>query len=192
MLTSSLLARKEATKKKLEQTSTMDQLTKAMATMTKQMIQQQQQMTQQMVKQQAENQHLPEILAKTNNKPEAPIKMAPYIDGKDIDTFLDTFEATMRIHGVDEDEWVKRLIMLLQGKAREASQYINYDTDDYRHVKEALRKHFRVTEDSQRMKFREHRWTQQSTPEKYCGETHKLAVTVVTTGTWKRTDVEQN
>ena len=30
--------------------------------------------------------------------------MAPYIDGKDIDTFLDTFEATMRIHRVDEDD----------------------------------------------------------------------------------------
>ena len=52
-----------------------------------------------------------------------------------------------------------RLIVLLQGKAREASQYIDYDIDDYRHVKEALRKHFSVPEDSQRMKFHEHRWT---------------------------------
>ena len=60
----------------------------------------------------------------------------------------------MRIHGVDEDDWVKRLIVLLQGMTREVSQYINYDTDDYRHVKEALRKHFSVTEDYQKMKYR--------------------------------------
>ena len=49
---------KKTNQKKLEQTSTMDQLTEAMATMTKQMIQQQQQMAQQMVQQQVENQHL--------------------------------------------------------------------------------------------------------------------------------------
>ena len=54
-------------------------------------------MVQQMVQQQAENQLLLEILAKTNDK----IKVAPYIDSEDIDTFLDICEATMRIHNED-------------------------------------------------------------------------------------------
>ena len=69
---------------------------------------------------------------------------------------------------------MKYLVPSLTGKTREVSQYMEFDKCTYRDLKERLMKHFEVTTEAQRWKFREKKWTTESTPEAYVREAEQL------------------
>ena len=80
--------------------------------------------------------------------------LAPLTDNEDVDAFLSTFERTMVIRHVDEDEWTERLIPVLTGKARVVYNELEADVD-YFTLKEALLERFGVTPGASQLKFRQ-------------------------------------
>ena len=80
----------------------------------------------------------------------------------------------MTLNEVEEEDWLKYLVPSLTGKAREVSQYMEFDKCTYRDLKERIMKHFEVTSEAQRRKFREKKWTTESTSEAYIREAEQL------------------
>ena len=102
------------------------------------------------------------------------VNVTEYKEGEDIASFLEAFKGMMALNEVEEEDWLKYLVPSLTGKAREVSQYMEYDKCTYRDLKERLMKHFEVTTEAQRRKFREMKWKTESTPEAYVWEGEQL------------------
>ena len=81
------------------------------------------------------------------------VKLQPYNEGDDMETFLETFEASMKLNKVDESLWLTYLVGLLRGKAAEACQGIEYDKADYAYVREKLWDYFNVLRKVSKGKF---------------------------------------
>lgn len=80
-------------------------------------------------------------------------KIRPYEEGEDIESFLKTFERTMTIQDVPEEEWTRQLVPVLAGRAREA--YAEMDAHaNYDEVKTAMLAWFEVTPEASRIKLR--------------------------------------
>ena len=82
------------------------------------------------------------------------VKLQPYNEGDVMETFLETFEASMKLNKVGESLWLTYLIGLLRGKATEACQVIDYDEAGYAYVRERLRDNSNVTEEGHQRKVR--------------------------------------
>ena len=139
---------------------------------------QQQELQQQIMDQQQKQQkEFQKILKEMGKRPTARnerVNVAEYKGGEDIASFLEAFEWTITLNEVEEENWLKYLVPSLTGKAREVSQYMEFDKCTYRDLKERLMKYFEVTTEAQRRKFREKKWTTESTPEAYVQEAEKL------------------
>ena len=80
-------------------------------------------------------------------------KIRPYEEGEDIESFLKTFERTMVIQDVPEEEWTRQLVPVLAGRAREA--YAEMDAHAHYHeVKLAMLAWLEVTPEASRVKLR--------------------------------------
>ena len=102
------------------------------------------------------------------------IRMTPYKDNEDIEDFLETFERTMELYDRTQDQWVKELVPLLQGKARAACATVDYSRG-YDHVKEMILRRFHIMPEESRRRFREMKWSREMDPEDYVTRTTKLA-----------------
>ena len=155
----------------------MDQLAAAMAQLLHgQQRQQEQQQRQEehqrqlMERQQQQEerqQELLERLANQNGEGKYKLKMAPYSNDDDIEDFLSQFEGKMQLGNVPEDEWVKYLVEVIAGKAREACQGINYTEATYDQMKEQLLSYFNIVPSSQLDRLKQYRWNDKLTPEEY-------------------------
>ena len=139
-------------------------------------VQQQELQQQIMDQQQKQQKEFQKILKEMDKRPTARnerVNVAEYKEGEDIVSFLEAFKGTMTLNEVEED-WLKYLVPSLTGKAREVSRYMEFDKCTYRDLKERLMRHFEVTTEAQRWKFREKKWTTESTPEAYVREAEQL------------------
>ena len=91
-----------------------------------------------------------------------------------METFLETFEASMKLNKVDESLWLTYLVGLPRGKTAEACQGIDYDEADYAYVRERLWDYFNVTEEGQRRKVRNLCLQPEMSPKKYIAKSTKL------------------
>ena len=71
-----------------------------------------------------------------------------------METFLEIFEASMKLNKINEDLWLTHLVGLLRRKAAEPCHGIDYDEADYAYVKERIWGYFDVTKEGQRRKVR--------------------------------------
>ena len=162
----------------------MDQLAAAMAQLLHgQQRQQEQQQRQEehqrqlMERQQQQEerqQELLERLANQNGEGKYKLKMAPYSNDDDIEDFLSQFEGKMQLGNVPEDEWVKYLVEVIAGKAREACRGINYTEATYDQMKEQLLSYFNIVPSSQLDRLKQYRWNDRLTPEEYVMKTEIL------------------
>ena len=111
---------------------------------------------------------------RNNLNPSPKVKLQSYNEGDDMETFLETFEASMKLNKVDERLWLTYLIGLLRGKTAEACQGIDHNKADYAYVRERLRDYFDVTEEGQRKKVRSLCLRPKTSPESYTAEGTKL------------------
>ena len=118
-------------------------------------------------KQQKEFQKIMKEVGKQPTDRSERVNVAEYKEGEDIASFLEAFEGMMTQNEVEEEDWLKYLVPSLTSKARELSQYMEFDKCTYRDLKERIMKHFEVTSKAQRQKFREKKWMTESTPEAY-------------------------
>ena len=100
--------------------------------------------------------------------------MAPYSNDDDIKDFLSQFEGKMQLGNVPEDEWVKYLVEVITGKAREACQGIHYTEATYDQMKEQLLSYFNIVPSSQLDRLKQYRWNDKLTPEEYVMKTEIL------------------
>ena len=99
------------------------------------------------------------------------VRMTPYKDDEDIEDFL---ERTMEPYDRTQDQWVKELVPLLQGKARAACATVDYSRG-YDHVKEMILRRFLITPEESRRRFREMKWSSEMDPEDYVTRMTQLA-----------------
>ena len=117
-------------------------------------------------------------LAKQNNTPENEkttdisncLPELPVFDDHkdDIDAYLARFERIATIYKCDKERWATALSTLLLGKALETySRLPITDAIDYDKVKAALLKHYNMTEEGMRKKFRESRPEKRENPTQF-------------------------
>ena len=87
-------------------------------------------------------------------------------------TFLETFEASMKLNKVGESLWLTYLVGLLRGRAAEACQGIHYDEAGYAYAR--IRDYYNVTEKGQRRKVQSLRLRPEMSFENYIAESTKL------------------
>lgn len=80
--------------------------------------------------------------------------LACYQEGEDVEAFLTTFERTMVLRRIDEEDWPSRLIPLLTGRARAAYHEVEADVA-YPRLREALLEKFEITSIASRVRLRQ-------------------------------------
>ena len=77
------------------------------------------------------------------------------MEGKDVESFLTTFERVMQAHEVPKDQWNLALASQLAGKAQQAYAAMDGElTVDYGEVKAAILRRYNITEETHSQKFR--------------------------------------
>ena len=85
---------------------------------------------------------------------EGELKLTKLSEQDDIEAYLTTYERMMVIYEVPEERWAVRLAPLLTDKAPSAYAAMRAeDALDYRVLKEAILKRYKISEDSYRQKF---------------------------------------
>ena len=93
-------------------------------------------------------------------------------DKNSIDVYLDHFEKTLTIHGVDKNLWVRGLSSVISGKALETFSSLSLETlKNYDSVKAALLERYQIGAEQFRKNFREIR---KGEKESYSELGHKL------------------
>ena len=64
-------------------------------------------------------------------------RLSPLQEGEDIERFLTTFERTMVMRDIIEDEWIQHLLPILTGTARETYHDVDVDAS-YHQLKQAI------------------------------------------------------
>ena len=91
----------------------------------------QQQIMDQQQKQQKEFQKILKEVGKQSTARSERVNVAEYKEGEDIASFLEAFVGMMTLNEVEEEDWLKYLVPSLTSKAREVSQYMEFDKCTY-------------------------------------------------------------
>ena len=112
--------------------------------------------------------------SQSDPNPNPRVKLQPYNEGDDMETFLEIFEASMKLNKINEDLWLTHLVGLLRGKAAEPCRGIEYDEADYAYMKERIWGYFNVTKEGQQRKLRSLCLRSEMFPESYIAKRTRL------------------